>query len=66
MDDLDRAKQLEQQQRDTAIAAQLAKGRGQGTTHCIDCEEEIPPARRAANPNANRCIDCQSEVEKHG
>lgn len=66
MDELDKAKQLEQKQRDAAIAAQLGKDNGVGRQFCIDCEDEIPPARRAVYPSAKRCIDCQQEAEKHG
>lgn len=29
-------------------------------THCIDCDEEIPEARRRAVPGCKRCVDCQS------
>lgn len=28
-------------------------------TDCVDCEEEIPEARRKAMPGCLRCIDCQ-------
>jgi phage/conjugal plasmid C-4 type zinc finger TraR family protein len=28
--------------------------------YCIDCEEEIPEARRRAVPGCRRCVDCQS------
>ena len=30
---------------------------GEGLTHCAECEEEIPEARRRAMPG---CVDCQS------
>lgn len=30
-------------------------------THCIDCEEPIPEARRAAIPGVTLCIDCQQD-----
>ena len=30
-------------------------------THCIDCEEPIPEARRQAVPGVTLCIDCQKE-----
>ncbi len=30
-------------------------------THCIDCEEPIPEARRRAVPGVTLCIDCQQE-----
>jgi phage/conjugal plasmid C-4 type zinc finger TraR family protein len=30
-------------------------------THCAECDEPIPAARRAAIPGVKLCIDCQSE-----
>ncbi len=48
-------------------AVQLAKSRlpdGKGLTHCEECEEEIPEARRKALPGARLCVRCQSEREK--
>lgn len=32
-----------------------------GRTHCGECAEPIPPARREAIPGVKLCIDCQSE-----
>lgn len=34
---------------------------GDSLTHCAECEEEIPQARRAAIPGVKLCIDCQQE-----
>ena len=34
---------------------------GESLTHCADCEEPIPEARRAALPGVKLCIDCQIE-----
>lgn len=34
-------------------------------THCEDCGEPIPEARRLAVPGCTRCRDCQEEFE-HG
>lgn len=34
---------------------------GESLTHCAECEEEIPEARRAARPGVKLCIDCQEE-----
>ncbi|WP_050930225.1 DksA/TraR family C4-type zinc finger protein [Aestuariivita boseongensis] len=34
---------------------------GDSLTHCADCEEEIPEARRQAIPGVKLCIDCQQE-----
>lgn len=34
---------------------------GESLTHCAECEEEIPQARRLARPGVKLCIDCQEE-----
>lgn len=66
MDDLDRAKDLENFQRDNALNAQKLKAKeppqdidDDGTVWCIDCGDEVGTQRLAAKPNAARCIDCQ-------
>ncbi len=48
-------------------AVQLAKSRipsGESLTHCEECEEEIPEARRNALPGVRYCVKCQSRLEK--
>jgi phage/conjugal plasmid C-4 type zinc finger TraR family protein len=41
---------------------------GPGLTHCEECENEIPAARRAAIPGVRLCLPCQDahdrEVER--
>ncbi len=34
---------------------------GNSLTHCAECEEEIPAARRAAVPGVKLCLDCQRD-----
>lgn len=34
---------------------------GESLTHCAECEEPIPEARRNALPGVKLCIDCQGE-----
>ena len=34
---------------------------GESLTHCAECEEPIPEARRVAIPGVKLCIDCASE-----
>jgi phage/conjugal plasmid C-4 type zinc finger TraR family protein len=44
-------------------AVEIARGRmnaGEGLTHCEECGEEIPAARRKALPGARTCVPCQS------
>lgn len=63
----DRAQALEQRQRKQAIDAQLIEARAQSTgpscIHCLDCENEIPEARRALG-GKTRCTPCQTIFEK--
>lgn len=45
-------------------AVQFARARmtaGEGATHCEECGDEIPMARRRALPGARTCVACQSE-----
>lgn len=34
---------------------------GESLTHCAECEEPIPEARRKAVPGVKICIDCQED-----
>ncbi len=58
-----------QDQIDASIedAVKLARSRlteGESLTHCEECEEPIPEARRKAIPGVRLCIQCQAELEK--
>ena len=58
-----------QEQIDASVneAVELAKSRlprGVSLSHCEECEEIIPEARRKAIPGVRLCICCQSELEK--
>jgi len=45
-------------------AKNLAPGMKQGLTHCEECENEIPNARRQAIPGVRLCVICQSEHDE--
>ena len=65
MDDIDFANEtMEQVQADALNAWRRKQVSGPGSSVCIDCEEDIPEARRKAQPSCVRCIDCQDEFEK--
>ena len=55
------------EQIEASIADELARLRarqvpqGESRTHCADCEEPIPEARRRAIPGVKLCLDCQQE-----
>lgn len=53
-----------EQERDARVLAARQALRQPGTAECIECEREIPQARRRANPSATRCLECQENVEK--
>ncbi|MDH3761759.1 MAG: DksA/TraR family C4-type zinc finger protein [Gammaproteobacteria bacterium] len=47
-------------------AVELARSRlpkGESLTHCEECGNEIPQARREAVAGVRLCIDCQQEVD---
>lgn len=47
-----------------AIARAQARNRAaravESATHCAECDEPIPEARRQAVPGVQLCVDCQS------
>jgi len=48
-----------------AIAAIRNKiGVGPGLTHCAECGDKIPKARRLAVPGVSLCVDCQNYAER--
>ncbi|MEZ6853132.1 TraR/DksA C4-type zinc finger protein [Halodesulfovibrio aestuarii] len=64
MDQFDRASEVEQRFIQSAIArAQAGRKSGESCTHCEECGEAIPEARRKAIAGCRLCIDCQTEQE---
>ena len=48
-------------------AVKLARSRlsdGESLTHCEECENLIPKARRKAIPGVRLCVNCQSKLEE--
>ncbi len=45
---------------DAVLRARARMPKGEGATHCLECGEEIPEARRRAMPGARTCVACQS------
>lgn len=64
----ERAQEMEQRQREQALAAQAAASRPQGNSleHCKDCGQAILEKRRQAAVGCTRCIRCQTACEKGG
>jgi phage/conjugal plasmid C-4 type zinc finger TraR family protein len=48
---------------DAVSQARRNMGRGESLTHCEDCDEPIPEARRKAVPGVRRCVACQAELD---
>ncbi|QOK91561.1 TraR/DksA family transcriptional regulator [Ralstonia pseudosolanacearum] len=69
-DIIDRASELEERQREEAIARVRAVRRTEQPSRkaCIDCDAPIPEGRRQAVPGCTLCIDCARLREKpqHG
>lgn len=38
--------------------------RGESLTHCEECGDPIPEARRKALPGVRLCVPCQSELDE--
>jgi len=49
---------------DEVDRARRALHKGESLTHCEDCGEEIPEARRRAVSGVRRCVACQSEADR--
>lgn len=60
---IDAANELAQQRIDMAIAAHRIDRNAVSATHCIECGEDIPQARREAVPGCRTCADCQQIIE---
>lgn len=65
-DILDRASELEELQREVALASARYRPAGQSYSHCEECGDDIPEARRKAVPGCHRCIHCQQRYEQRG
>jgi len=60
---IDAASELEDMQREQAIAAHRIDRNAVSATHCSECDEAIPQARRDAVPGCRTCASCQEEIE---
>lgn len=63
MDQIDRANELAQQERDYNLQQRKHQSTQPSLTHCVDCEELIPEQRRKLQ-GVIRCIDCQTIYEQ--
>lgn len=56
--------QIQDSINDEVARARRNLPRGESLTHCEECGEEIPQARRDALPGVRLCIACQQEADK--
>ena len=49
---------------DGVLRARSQMPSGQGETHCLECGNRIPDARRHAIPGVRTCITCQSARDR--
>jgi phage/conjugal plasmid C-4 type zinc finger TraR family protein len=52
--------QIEDTVTDGVLNARARLPAGEGTTHCVECGDEIPERRRQALPGVTTCIACQT------
>lgn len=64
-DQFDRAQELDAHYLRQALEAHRRRmPKGESRTHCLECGEEIPEARRASVSGCRYCIDCAEEFER--
>jgi phage/conjugal plasmid C-4 type zinc finger TraR family protein len=56
--------QIDATVKDGVQRAQSQLPRGPSSTHCVECEIEIPEARRKAFQGVRLCVACQSEHDR--
>ncbi|MBC1188505.1 TraR/DksA family transcriptional regulator [Kluyvera sp. SCKS090646] len=64
MDIIDSASEVEELQRNAALAAHRMNRDAVSAMRCSDCDEELPEARRIAYPGCTMCVDCQADAER--
>jgi len=52
--------QIDDTVKDAVLRARSETPRGESATHCDECGEPIPEARRKAVPGVRTCVACQS------
>lgn len=65
VDEVDRAQELEQLQRDQALAnARLPDAVAESADNCAECGYEIPSERQNAMPGTQHCVICADRIER--
>jgi phage/conjugal plasmid C-4 type zinc finger TraR family protein len=55
--------QIEDTVKDAVLRARAETPRGKTATHCDECGDPIPKARRQALTGVRRCVACQSGLD---
>lgn len=64
MDIIDSASEVEELQRNAALAAHRINRLAVSAVKCSDCGDDLPEARRIAYPGCTMCVDCQADAER--
>jgi len=66
MDVFDQAQEMDAIFRNRAIELHRKRMEaiGDTMTHCIDCGDEIPEARRTILPGCTHCVHCAEKIEE--
>ncbi|EAQ4012622.1 TraR/DksA family transcriptional regulator [Salmonella enterica] len=62
-DIIDNASTLEDLQRDAALSMHRLNHSAVSATHCEECGDNFPEARRKAYPGCTMCVSCQQDEE---
>lgn len=60
---IDQASALEEMMREQAIQAHRINRDAVSATHCEECCDPMPEARRKAYPGCTMCVECLAEKE---
>lgn len=63
-DIIDSASEVEELQRNAALAAHRINRLAVSAIRCKCCDEELPEARRIAYTGCTMCVDCQADAER--
>lgn len=63
-DIIDSASEVEELQRNAALAAHRINRLAVSAVRCSCCDEVLPQARRIAYPGCTMCVDCQVDAER--
>ncbi|HAT3921284.1 TPA: TraR/DksA family transcriptional regulator [Kluyvera ascorbata] len=63
-DIIDSASEVEELQRNAALAAHRINRLAVSAVKCSECDEPLTKKRREAYPGCTMCVDCQADAER--